>query len=354
MPSDSRIAETLIWKPVAWCKMQHFGIQTANALGLQGSRYFPNQFARQLRAQRQFGNTVSVERLRTRGFRSPIHRGSRASRGRAAIQHITRASMIGLFAESPLLGTLAVDMGIQWVAFAIAAFLQTEKFYDLTGSLTFISLAIGTLFAVGSLAPRQILVTGMVVLWALRLGTFLVIRIAKDGKDSRFDEAKKNPPKFFVFWTLQGIWVWVTALPLWLLNSSPGSPAAFSVLDGVGLLLWVVGFAIEAAADFQKFRFKLKDENKGRFIQSGLWKYSRHPNYFGEIMMWWGVYAASVTSLSFPAAAGAMASPLFVMGLLLYVSGVPMLEASADERWGDDPEYQEYKRQSRVILPLPK
>jgi len=253
-----------------------------------------------------------------------------------------------------LVGAAVVDFGIQFVGWAIAAALKTEKFYDLFGSLTFITLAVGTLIDAGNYAPRQVGLTAMVVAWALRLGSYLVIRITRDGHDKRFEEAKSKPGLFFVYWSLQGVWVFLTALPVLLVNTRTGSHAGLMWTDAIGLAIWLAGFVIETVADYQKFVFRSDPANKGRFIRDGVWKYSRHPNYFGEILVWWGVYITSLGSLPSYQPAVALASPLFVMALLLYVSGVPMLEKSADERWGDDLEYQEYKANSRELLPLPK
>jgi len=253
-----------------------------------------------------------------------------------------------------LVGALVVDFGIQFVGWGLAAALQTEKFYDLFGSLTFITLALGTLINSGDYAARQVGLTAMVVAWALRLGTYLVIRITRDGADKRFDEAKKSPGLFLVYWALQGVWVFTTVLPLLLVNCRSGSHASLMWTDAIGLGIWLTGFIIESAADYQKFVFRSDPANKGRFIQSGIWKHSRHPNYFGEILVWWGVYVTSLGSLTSYQPAVAVLSPLFVMLLLLKVSGVPLLEKSADEKWGEELEYQAYKANSRELLPLPK
>jgi len=252
-----------------------------------------------------------------------------------------------------LLGTLVVDMGIQWFGWALAALLKTEKFYDLFGSLTFIALSLQSLLSNESFASRQVILTSMVICWAVRLGSYLVARITRDGSDKRFEEAKSKPATFFVYWSLQGVWVWLTALPLFLLNGISNHPALTAV-DFIGMAVWAVGLFFETVADGQKWVFKSDPKNDGRFIQTGLWKYSRHPNYFGEILVWWGVFITSVTSLTGWQIAVAAASPIFVMTLLLYVSGVPLLEASADKRWGNDLEYQEYKSKSRVLLPIPR
>jgi steroid 5-alpha reductase family enzyme len=176
--------------------------------------------------------------------------------------------------------------------------------------------------------------------------------------------------------------VFVTSLPLLLLNAQKVRPLSLSLHTqhththsprslsiplqvaaptglgcaglGAGLAVWALGFYFEAMADYQKWQFRQDPLNKGRFITTGLWEHSRHPNYFGEILMWWGVFAAAAGSLPWAQVAAASASPLFVSFLLMYVSGVPLLEKSADEKWGDDPSYQAYKAKTHVLLPIPR
>ena len=249
-----------------------------------------------------------------------------------------------------LLGAFVLDMGIQLVGWAFAAANQTEKFYDLFGSLAFASTAALT-FTNSPGLPRQGLITAMVCSWTARLGLFLFKRVMRDGGDSRFDEVKKQPGMFLVYWTMQGIWVWVTALPMFLVNgTSAQSPLFWG--DYASLALWLVGLATEATADYQKFKFKADPANKGRFINTGLWSLSRHPNYFGEMLMWWGVAGVAVSMNASPGVSvAALASPLFVTFLLTKVSGVPLLEKMADERWGNEKAYQTYKKNTPCIVP---
>ena len=173
----------------------------------------------------------------------------------------------------------------------------------------------------------------------------------RDGGDSRFDEVKTKPGMFLAYWTIQGLWVWVTALPMFLVNAvTKQSPLNWG--DYASLALWIVGFITETTADVQKFVFKNDPANKGRFISTGLWSLSRHPNYFGEMLMWWGVAGVAVSMNATPGiSAAALASPIFVTFLLTKVSGVPILEKSADERWGNEKAYQEYKRNTPCVVP---
>ena len=176
-------------------------------------------------------------------------------------------------------GAFVIDMGIQFVGWAFASALRTEKFYDLCGSLAFASTALAT-FASGARAPRQALLTGMVCAWTGTLGIFLLARVLRDGGDSRFDEVKTKPGLFAMYWALQGVWVWVTALPCFLINGA-SNQSALHAGDYVAFAVWLVGVVTETVADWQKRRFKSDPANAGRFIDVGLWSLSRHPNYFG-------------------------------------------------------------------------
>jgi len=243
-------------------------------------------------------------------------------------------------------GLAALCIGIQWLAFVPAWLGRTERFYDLTGSITYLSV-VATALAIAP-APSMVswLVAAAVVLWAVRLGTFLAARIHRAGKDGRFDEIKQSFPRFLVAWTLQGLWVFLTSIAaLALILDAPGG----SPWMAVGGLLWMVGFAVEVLADQQKTSFKADPANEGRWIDTGLWAWSRHPNYAGEILLWTGIFTAGLTTWS---GGGwlTVLSPVFVTFLLTRVSGIPMLERRADERWGDDPAYQAYKARTPVLM----
>lgn len=252
----------------------------------------------------------------------------------------------------PLFGLCAaVGFAIQWIAFVPANHFQTEHYYDLTGSLTYVTLVTLALLLGDAPEPRSWLLAAMVVVWALRLGSFLFLRVKQDGSDGRFDAIKPDFPRFLMTWTLQGLWVVLTlACALAAMTSkAPGPLDAFAAIGGV---LWAGGFAVEVLADRQKRVFRADPANAGRFITSGLWAWSRHPNYFGEILLWTGV-----AIVAFPALEGAqlatLVSPLFVYLLLTRVSGVPMLEARAKRRWGNDASYLAYKSRTPVLFPRP-
>lgn len=250
----------------------------------------------------------------------------------------------------PLFG-LAVGLAylIQWIVFVPSFLLQTEKFFDLTGSLTYISITFLIFFLSPVKDARSFLLLTLVLIWAVRLGTFLFRRIHKAGKDDRFDDLKPSFFRFLNVWTIQGLWVSFTAAAAWVAMAS-ANQAALDVFAVVGFLVWVAGFVIEVVADAQKSRFNADPANKGKFIQSGLWSRSRHPNYFGEIVLWVGVAV-----IALPILQGwqwvALVSPVFVTVLLTRVSGIPLLEQKADKKWGGQPDYEEYKKKTPVLIP---
>ena len=238
---------------------------------------------------------------------------------------------------------------IQWLVFIPSYWFQTEKFFDLTGSLTYISITIMAVLVSPVLDNRSLLLASLVVIWAVRLGSFLFRRIQKAGKDDRFDELKPSFFRFLNVWTIQGLWVTFTVAAA-LVAITTANRKELDVFAIVGFLIWALGFAIEVIADAQKSRFSANPENKGKFIQTGLWSRSRHPNYFGEIMLW-----AGVAIIALPVLQGwqwvAMISPLFVTLLLTRVSGVPLLEKKADTKWGGQEEYENYKKKTPVLIP---
>jgi steroid 5-alpha reductase family enzyme len=245
--------------------------------------------------------------------------------------------------------SVGVAFLIQWLVFIPAFLLQTEKFFDLTGSITYISvIAIAVLFSPG-VDARSILLAALVVIWAVRLGSFLFGRIIKAGKDDRFDEIKPSFIRFLNVWTIQGLWVTFTMAAA-LAAITTAARKELDLLAVIGFLVWIFGFAFEVIADSQKNRFNANPENKGKFIQTGLWSRSRHPNYFGEIALWVGI-----AIIALPVLQGwqwaTLISPVFVTVLLTRVSGVPMLEKKADKKWGGQEEYENYKINTPVLIP---
>lgn len=250
----------------------------------------------------------------------------------------------------PIFATgVALAFVLQWIAFAPAYAQRTEKYFDLMGSVGFLAAITFAYFASGDRDARGALLFSMVLIWTVRLGFFLVRRISKAGKDGRFDELKKSAPRFFAAWTLQGLWITFTLAAAMAAIASV-ERKELGALAFLGTLVWLVGFGFEAVADWQKSRFKARPENKGKFIDSGLWRYSRHPNYFGEITLWVGVAIIAAPVLS-----GwqwlVLSSPVFVAILLIRVSGIPPLEKRADAKWGGDEAYENYKRQTPILVP---
>jgi steroid 5-alpha reductase family enzyme len=240
---------------------------------------------------------------------------------------------------------------VQWLAFIPAYVLQTERFYDLTGSVTYISVTIIAVLVSPAIDDRTALLLAAVLIWATRLGTFLFGRIQKAGKDARFDDLKPSFLRFLQTWTLQGLWVTFTlAAALAAITTTTRKPLGPFAL--VGFLVWAFGFAVEVLADTQKSAFRADPENKGKFIQTGLWAWSRHPNYFGEIVLWIGV-----AIIALPVLRGwqwvTLVSPVYVTLQLTRVSGVPMLERRADEKWGGQEDYEAYKERTPVLVPRP-
>ena len=249
-----------------------------------------------------------------------------------------------------ILLSFAIALAVNGAFFAVAAVRRTDVVTDLSYSLTFALLAVALLFT-GARQPVQLAASLLVVVWAVRLGSYLFRRILRIKVDHRFDEMRDKPLRFARFWLLQAITVAVVMLPVsYLLDQE--HPPGFRVWNVAGAVIWAVGLVVEAVADAQKAAFRAKEENSGRFIASGLWRYSRHPNYFGEILVWWGLFVFAVPVLH-GAAFAVVIGPLFITLLLLFVSGIPLVERSADERYKNDDAYREYKRRTSILVPLP-
>jgi len=249
----------------------------------------------------------------------------------------------------------AIALGLNWLAFVPAALTKSERFYDLTGTLTYllvIAFVVATTYRARGLTIIDLVTASLVVVWALRLGSFLVVRIRRAGKDARFDEMKTRPVRFFVAWTLQGLWVFLTMLAALAVLTRREAQPTITPAVVVGWCVFVVGFAIEIVADRQKSDFSRRAENAGRFITTGLWAWSRHPNYAGEILLWTGMCVSAVEVMRGPLVVVVL-SPLFVFVLLRFVSGVPLLEARADAKWGEDPAYRAYKERTSLLMPRP-
>jgi steroid 5-alpha reductase family enzyme len=238
---------------------------------------------------------------------------------------------------------------IQWLVFIPSCVARSERFFDLTGAATYVAVTVWLAVASAPLDARSWLLTVMVAAWAVRLGGFLFARVRRAGRDARFDELRTSWPRFLGVWTLQGVWITFTAAAAWV-SIAVGERAPIDAWAVAGVALWIVGFTLEVVADEQKRRFKADASRAGEFITTGLWAACRHPNYLGEIVLWTGVALVAVPTL-----VGwqwlAILSPVFVAALLLRISGVPLLEARARERWGGRPEFERYVRETPVLVP---
>ena len=242
---------------------------------------------------------------------------------------------------------------IQWAAFIPAYAFQTEKFYDLTGTLTYLTVTWYTLYMSSekftNLNGASIAIVLFISLWAIRLGSFLFSRIHKDGEDKRFRTIKPSATQFFMTWTLQGLWVSLCSMcALTAISSESGVVVNAFYYLGVGLFIY--GFYTEVKADNEKSKFRSIPENRDKFITTGLWAKSRHPNYFGEIVLW-----AAIAVISLPSLSGlqyiTLISPIFTYVLLVYVSGVRMLEARGQKKWGHLEEYKAYQKSTPMLFP---
>ena len=249
---------------------------------------------------------------------------------------------------------LAASIGfiLHWLIFIPSYIYQTEHYFDLIGSISYISIVLFTFLALNNLDIRSILIGLLIMVWAVRLGSFLFARVKREGKDNRFTVMKTKFWWFLFTWTIGGLWVFITmAAGLAAMTSAKVVPLGWYAL--IGIVLWLEGFIVEVVADHQKTRFRSKKENRDKFINEGLWSLSRHPNYYGEITLWFGI-----AFIAFPVLQGwqllTLISPIFVYILLTRISGVTMLERRADKKWGDDPEYQLYKETTSSLIPMAK
>ena len=254
------------------------------------------------------------------------------------------------FAGLPLFFLCAcIGFILHWLVFLPSFVFQTEHYFDLTGSLSYLATLGLAIFAQPDIQLRALLLCIMIAIWAARLGSFLFLRVKQAGQDRRFNEIKTRFFRFMFTWTLGGAWVFITmaaALAAITSEQTRGLDSFFVI----GTILWIVGFTFEVVADRQKSKFRADPTNKDKFITTGLWSVSRHPNYFGEILLWIGIAVIATPMLS-----GwqyvTLISPVFVTFLLTRVSGVTLLEASGQERWGSDPAYQAYVASTPSLIP---
>ena len=252
--------------------------------------------------------------------------------------------------QHPYVIALLVILGVGVASWALSVFKKDVSFVDSLWSLFFLAAAVVFAFEAEPLSLKGKLVLALVAIWALRLSVYITARNWGQPEDYRYQTIRANNEPGFAFksiyivFGLQGVLAWFIALPL-LPAITSGS--AFNWIDGVAAALWLVGFIFEAGGDYQLSRFKARPDSKGRVLDSGLWRYTRHPNYFGDFCIWWSFYLFAVASGGW----WSIASPLLMSILLLKVSGVAMLEKTISDR---RPKYAEYINHTNAFFPGPR
>ena len=252
-----------------------------------------------------------------------------------------------------LLYCVLISFTIHLIIFIPSAIMKNEKFYDFTGMIAYLSIIIFAIqqkyIQIHSIDIYSLVLSLLISIWTLRLGIFLFYRVLKVGEDIRFKDVKNNALQFFVWFSISSLWVSLTAMAAMNVITSKNYNQDLTLLY-IGTIIWIIGFLFEIISDYQKIKFKNNALNKNKFIDSGLWSISRHPNYFGEIILWIGIYIITLPSTSGLEYLGII-SPLFVIVLLNKVSGINLLEASADKKWGSSKEYQKYKKITPRLIP---
>ena len=239
---------------------------------------------------------------------------------------------------------------IHWLLFIPAYLLKTEKFFDLSGSFTYISIVSYVLFFNNNSENiiGNLILASFIIIWAVRLGSFLFFRIKKAGEDKRFRELKISFTRFFLVWNISGMWVSFCSMCA-ITAISSGNGVQLNPLFYIGAVTFLVGFILEIVADHQKTAFRKDPKNKDKFINTGLWARSQHPNYVGEITLWAGIALISFSSLE-----GwgyiSLISPIFTYWLLVFVSGIPQLEESGEKKWGHLKAYQDYTKNTPKLI----
>ena len=238
---------------------------------------------------------------------------------------------------------------IHWLAFIPALIFKTEKFYDLTGSICYAFAAIYVyLQSYGIFLSLSLFISLAILIWTLRLGSFLLKRVMDAGEDKRFRTIKTNPTQFFMTFNLSALWVVICSLCA--LTAVSNGVLEVKPIFYMGLLVFIIGFLIEVIADNQKTAFRAVPENANSFITTGLWSVSRHPNYFGEVTLWLGIAMMSLPYLE-GVQYWTLISPIFSFVLIYFVSGVRMLEARANVKWGENKEYLDYVKKTPIFFP---
>ena len=262
---------------------------------------------------------------------------------------------LGFIIDNPIvINAIILIFIIHWISFIPANIYKTEKFFDLTGSLTYISVVCYVLYSKSVSFDSilgEIIISASIIIWAVRLGSFLFLRIKKAGEDKRFREFKKSWSRWLLTWTTSGMWVTICSLCA-LTAISSNSVIEIGLLFYLGLFLFITGLIIEIVADLQKTKFRSIPTNKEKFISNGLWSKSRHPNYVGEITLWFGISIMSFSNLN-GLELITLISPVFTYWLLVYISGVNILEKNGKKKWGHLESYKKYiKKTPRLFFKI--
>lgn len=246
-----------------------------------------------------------------------------------------------------------IAFGLNYLVGIPSTIAHTERFFDLTGCGGFVLMTILSWYH-SERNLRQTILSAFVLIWAARLGYFLFCRVQRDNEDKRFRGIRDSFFMFLGVWTMQSFWNIFNPLPVYLLNQHTHGKQGIEITwqDLAGWTCWILGFALEVVADREKYVWTENPATKGRFIHTGTWSWSRHPNYFGEILLWIGISLSASSELSGLELLSLLTSvPMTISILFAPRNGVPYLERKAEEKWGDNPSYQAYKRTTPVLIP---
>jgi steroid 5-alpha reductase family enzyme len=250
-------------------------------------------------------------------------------------------------------------LGGHWIGFIISQVIQSDKYFDITEDVTLLAVLCYIYQSIeGNPSIRQQIVFGFALLWCVRLCAFVGYRVIIRGSDWRFDKLITSTSYNLFGWTSGGTWCFFNCFCLWMIADCPGgvhedNHSSFTFLDIVGIIIFIIGFTVEIVSDIQKYKFNAKysSGSNSKWIETGLWAYSRHPNYAGEISLWVGI--ALICCGENISAFGVFASvvtPVWSLFFLVFTS-LMLLEKRADLKWGNLKAYNDYKRNTPVLFP---
>ena len=274
----------------------------------------------------------------------------------------TSSTKVGILDEHYFAFSALFTIGLQLSFFTIAYVCKFDLLTDFAAALNKCILAILTLTFNGTFYTRQVVLTGLLLACRAELGLFLLYRVCSRKKDARFDELREKFFAFLGFWVYQMIWVFATIAPVVFVNGDSTNPS-LSAIDWIGWIVYVIGFLSQVVADYQKFQFRKDPKNKGIICQVGIWKYSRHPNYFGEIMLWAGIFIGAIPVIISSNNTNGLGwltivSPIFSIFVLLFLSGIPFAEGPNLKRWyeleDNGANWEQYAKTTSPLIPMPR